>query len=96
MGRRASLPAPPSPCSSIRVLRRRLTRSASRCIRRCQVRRLRPDLPIVLTSGYPQRVPAADQRGLAEFHFIPKPYRVADVAAQVRAIRNAAAPGISE
>ena len=61
-----------------------------------QVRRLRPDLPIVLTSGYPQRVPAADQRGLAEFHFIPKPYRVADVAAQVRAIRNAAAPGISE
>ena len=55
-----------------------------------EARGLRPGLPIVLTSGYPQHVPAAEQRELAEFHFIPKPYRVADVAAQVQAIRNAA------
>src|SRR5690606_16943808 len=55
-----------------------------------EARRIRPDLPILLTSGYPQRALAGDLSQLANFHFIAKPYRAADVAAQVRDLRREA------
>ena len=53
-----------------------------------RARRLRPDLPILLTSGYPQRALAGDLSDLSDFHFIAKPYRAADVAAQVHDLRR--------
>ncbi len=57
-----------------------------------RARRLRPDLPILLTSGYPQRALAGDLSELSNFHFIAKPYRAADVAAQVHDLRRGLRP----
>jgi CheY-like chemotaxis protein len=42
-----------------------------------KARRLRPDVKIVLTSGYVDGAPVED------FPFLPKPYRVSDLAALV-------------
>jgi PAS domain S-box-containing protein len=49
-----------------------------------QARLLRPELPVILASGYPQRVLAEDIAGLSQFHFITKPYRWTEVADKVR------------
>src|SRR5690606_33615771 len=57
-----------------------------------RARQLRPDLPILLTSGYPQRALTGDLSELSNFHFIAKPYRAADVAAQVQDLRRGLRP----
>ena len=49
-----------------------------------KARQLRPDLGVILTSGYPQRVLSEDMAGLSEFVFIAKPYRSSEVADKVR------------
>ncbi|HEX6858859.1 MAG TPA: PAS domain S-box protein [Caulobacteraceae bacterium] len=45
-------------------------------------RALRPELPILLTSGYAEESAVIAQAG--EFHFLPKPYRRAELAAALQ------------
>lgn len=49
-----------------------------------RARTLNPNLNILLASGYPQPALTANHNELAEFHFISKPYRVADVIKKLR------------
>lgn len=52
------------------------------------VRRLHPDMPVLLTSGYERRTPAVNEAALKEFALIPKPYRKEDLAEAIhRTIR---------
>lgn len=48
--------------------------------------RLRPGLPVLLTSGYPDRVLAHDQSELEGLHFLRKPYRRAELASKLREV----------
>ena len=50
-----------------------------------EARRCRPDLKVLLTSGY-----AGFDRGANEFPMLPKPYRRAELAKRVRATLDAA------
>ncbi|WP_342115357.1 hybrid sensor histidine kinase/response regulator [Pseudoduganella sp. OTU4001] len=47
-----------------------------------EVRQRYPDIKIILASGFPQ--PAMQDAGLSEFAFVGKPYRLADLARQLR------------
>ena len=49
-----------------------------------EARTIRPDLAVILASGYPQRLLSEDIAGLSQFHFITKPYRWTEVADKVR------------
>ncbi|PWG64379.1 ATP-binding protein [Spiribacter halobius] len=49
------------------------------------VGRVRPGLPVLLTSGYPDRVQAHDDAGTSA-HFLRKPYRRAELAAKLREV----------
>jgi PAS domain S-box-containing protein len=43
-----------------------------------------PDIKIILASGYPLPALQSEQRGLSEFAFVSKPYRMADIARHLR------------
>jgi CheY-like chemotaxis protein len=43
-----------------------------------------PDIKIILASGYPLPALQSEQRGLSEFSFVSKPYRMADIARHLR------------
>lgn len=51
-------------------------------------RKLLPDIHIILASGYPVPVLAADYGALDEFAFIGKPYRWTELLEQVQLVRN--------
>ncbi|QGZ41028.1 PAS domain S-box-containing protein [Pseudoduganella flava] len=44
-----------------------------------------PEIRIIIASGYPQQALQGDQADLHEFHFVGKPYRIADLARHLRA-----------
>jgi CheY-like chemotaxis protein len=51
-------------------------------------RHLRPDLPVLLTSGYERLAPDISDAALQQFAMLPKPYRKEDLARAVyRALR---------
>jgi CheY-like chemotaxis protein len=50
----------------------------------CEARKYRPDLKVLLTTGYAEKAAAAGN-GEGE-HVLPKPYRKRDLAHKVRAI----------
>jgi len=56
-----------------------------------EARRLRPDIQILLASGYPLPATAAGGRGFGEFAFISKPYRWAELAERLKSLRTARA-----
>ena len=45
----------------------------------------RPDLPVVLTTGFSEAAEAAMRKGL---RLLPKPYRIEDLAAELAAARS--------
>jgi len=49
-----------------------------------ELRRLRPDVPIILSSGYPQQGSVRDGGDPRRTSFIQKPYLIADLAARLR------------
>ncbi|MFC7513420.1 PAS domain S-box protein [Herbaspirillum sp. GCM10030257] len=49
-----------------------------------RARRLRPDMKILLASGYPLPALKAQHNGVDEFAFINKPYKLADLARRLR------------
>ncbi|KRB93004.1 hybrid sensor histidine kinase/response regulator [Noviherbaspirillum sp. Root189] len=49
-----------------------------------RARRLRPDMKILLASGYPLPALKAQHSGVDEFAFINKPYKLADLAKKLR------------
>jgi CheY-like chemotaxis protein len=49
-----------------------------------ELRRARPDLKIILTSGYAQDKAASDFAGLSVDGFIRKPYTIADLVDRLR------------
>jgi len=53
-------------------------------------RRCRPELKVLLTSGYAGFDSGSRARGEAEFPVLPKPYRRAELARRVRAALDAA------
>src|SRR5205085_6885874 len=55
-----------------------------------EARRLRPDLRVLLASGYPAAVLAADHSAGddGEFAFLSKPYRRAELADKLRALQD--------
>ena len=50
-----------------------------------EIRRRRPELPIVLTTGFSEAAAAANQDGL---RLLVKPYRIEQLAAELQAARN--------
>lgn len=55
-----------------------------------EVRRSKPGMPVLLTSGYERLTPALDEAALKAFNVVPKPYRKEDIADAVdRALRDA-------
>jgi CheY-like chemotaxis protein len=54
-----------------------------------EARRLRPDLHVLLASGYPRGV-LAEEHGLrGQFTFIAKPYRASELAETLQTLREA-------
>ena len=53
-----------------------------------QARELRPDLHILLASGYPTSALSADHGLTDEFTFLSKPYRWSDLSERIRAMRG--------
>jgi DNA-binding NtrC family response regulator len=51
-----------------------------------QVLERRPDLPVVLTTGFSEAAEAATRKG---FRLLPKPYRIEELAAELAAARVA-------
>jgi len=45
-----------------------------------EMRRKRPGLPVLLTSGYERLTPAVNEAVLKTFAMVPKPYRKEDLA----------------
>jgi YesN/AraC family two-component response regulator len=45
-----------------------------------------PGLKVILSSGYANPAIDKDQGSLDGFHFLPKPYRMADVVKKLRAM----------
>ena len=50
-----------------------------------EVKSVRPDIKVLLTSGYPGRA-IAEQAASVEFPIVPKPFRQADLAQRLRAV----------
>jgi CheY-like chemotaxis protein len=49
-----------------------------------QARKLRPDIKILLASGYPLPALKAQDRSIEEFVFMRKPYRLSELAKKLR------------
>jgi PAS domain S-box-containing protein len=49
-----------------------------------EARKLFPDIKIVLASGFPAPALAAENSGLHDFHFMNKPYRMAEIVKMLR------------
>lgn len=51
-----------------------------------RARALRPDLKVLLTSGYRDRAGSTDAQAIAAFPMLPKPYRFKDLAVKIREV----------
>src|SRR5690606_15285548 len=51
-----------------------------------RARQFRPDLKVVLTSGYPLPVLRAEHGRIGEYSFMNKPYRLAELAQKLRSV----------
>ena len=54
-----------------------------------EVRKLRPDMPVLFMSGYAEEQ-LRDQIGIADVHFLPKPFSVQQISDKVGAVLGAA------
>jgi two-component system, cell cycle sensor histidine kinase and response regulator CckA len=51
-----------------------------------ELRRIQPDLPAIICSGYDEQRAASQLKGLETFAFLQKPYQIADLGEQLRSL----------
>jgi two-component system cell cycle sensor histidine kinase/response regulator CckA len=57
-----------------------------------RVRHLRPDTPVILVSGYSEEAARGELTESVDFHFLPKPFSLNQLAAKVKAVLGDRAP----